>query len=111
MDAKKDRIPVDDDFVPGDPGSVKSFVLKLAGGQLIQAGYVNKRNEGDLMVRFPSNFRLGTTPVVTLTPNWPEGQVGYIETLLGVSDLYFKFTSENAKDNYYVAWTAIGEAP
>jgi len=104
----KDRIPPDDDFVPGDPGSTKPFVLKLAGGQLIQAGYANKPARGVLEVRFPTAFR--GQPVVTITPSW-RAEVGQIETLLGASSILFKCTSAQGAADYYVAWVAVGEAP
>jgi hypothetical protein len=74
----------------------------------VEWGIVNKPNVGALTVTFKNKF--ADPPVVLLTPYW-DGQgaeVGHVETLEKVTHSEFKLVSDNAAENYYVSWVAIG---
>ena len=91
--------------------NTENYFTFTVAGHLIQGGYDIKAATGGMMINFPNSFKGGTKPVILLAPQWPGGQVGYIETLVVVASQYFTFTSQNAASDYRVGWIAIGVAP
>ena len=82
----------------------QSFVVS----KNIQAGTINKPNQGTLPVKFPQPFT--GTPVVVLTPYWAlqSSPVGSIETVVAVTAENFTLASQNSGSNYFVNWVAYG---
>ena len=74
----------------------------------IEYGMIRKPNGGEYTVKFKREF--SGPPTVLLTPYWHDqgSQVSYIETLVHVSHREFRGVSDNAAENYYVSWVAIG---
>jgi hypothetical protein len=75
----------------------------------VEWGIVNKPKAGEYMVRFRKGF--SERPAVLLTPLFYDDgrQVGAIETLIHVGEKEFRAVSDNAADNYFVSWLAIGK--
>jgi hypothetical protein len=74
----------------------------------VEWGLVQKPKVGSLTVTFKNRF--DDPPVVLLTPFW-DGQGDQVtnwETLEKVTHGEFKLVSNNAGENYYVSWVAIG---
>jgi len=81
----------------GNPESVMAF------------GKVLKAVAGPIEVNFGYTFK--EPPLVFLTPEWPAGGVGYVETVMSVDTDKFRLSSNNAAGNYHVNWLAIGKKP
>jgi hypothetical protein len=64
------------------------------------------QNRVDLSISFPATF--GTIPAVVVTSEWPNGGLGYVETIYHVSGNGFNVHSGNRAANYFVNWTTIG---
>jgi hypothetical protein len=74
----------------------------------VEWGLVHKPKGGEYRVKFRKAF--AGPPAVVLTPWWDNqgGQVSFIETLVHVDHDEFRAISDNAAENYYVSWVAIG---
>jgi hypothetical protein len=74
----------------------------------VEWGTAHKPKVGALTVTFKEKF--ADPPAVLLTPFWDgDGrEVSHVETLEKVTHGEFKLVSDNAADNYYVSWVAIG---
>jgi len=74
----------------------------------VEWGIVRKTENGALTVKFKNRF--ADPPAVLLTPFW-EGQGEQVtnwETLDRVGRDEFRLVSNNAAENYFVSWVAIG---
>jgi hypothetical protein len=71
---------------------------------MIQSGLINKTAAGELEIKFPTTF--SATPRVVVAPYWGS-RVGYVETIVNVSESQCTITSQNAGSNYYVSWIAV----
>jgi len=74
----------------------------------VEWGIHHKTKVGEFAVKFERGF--ADRPAVQLTPFWHSSGSGvsYVETLVHVDEKEFKGISENAADNYFVMWLAIG---
>jgi hypothetical protein len=80
---------------------------KFGTPQKIMAfGSITKFAVGKLEIPFGVTF--SQPPTVFLTPHWPNGQVGFIETIVSVDKVSCVISSQNAGPNYDVHWLAIG---
>jgi hypothetical protein len=82
-----------------------NIVTQMPDGQLIVAGKWLKPSQGPIDIPFMATF--SEPPVVVVTSNWT-AQVAYIDTVTRVDKDRFQVTSQNAANNYYVSWVAVG---
>ena len=90
--------------------AVEPFHHEAGGSDVhIEWGIVNKAKGGEYKVKFRKEF--AELPTVQLTPWWHDqnSQVSYIETLVEVTHHEFRAISDNAAENYFVSWLAIGK--
>jgi hypothetical protein len=81
-------------------------VTELPGGQVIAAGRTLKAAVGTIEISFGTTF--AEPPFVVVSPNWPDGVVGSIETIKAVDRSNCQVNSQNAANNYHVSWVAVG---
>jgi len=72
-------------------------------GTTIQAGSIIK-NSPTLTIYFTVPF--AKLPIVVVSPFWPNGGVGYVETITAVGTDQFTVSSGNLAANYSVNWIA-----
>jgi hypothetical protein len=79
-------------------------IVQLVSGTEMQFGSMIK-NSGSIVINFPKPF--SRIPTVVVTPFWPNGAVGAIETVTAVSTEQFTVASGNGAANYAVNWIAV----
>src|SRR5271166_5195248 len=73
-------------------------ITELPGGQVIAAGKTLKAAVGTIEISFGMTF--AEPPFVVVSPNWPNGMVGFIETITSVDRSNCQVESKNAANNY-----------
>jgi hypothetical protein len=72
-----------------------------------QSGLEPKPAGGKLTINFPQPFSNGL-PNVIVSPYWQD-QVGFIETIISVTNTGFTVVSENKAPDYQVSWIAAAQ--
>jgi hypothetical protein len=95
------------EYLAADRGA-SSFQDSTTDFTQFETGTYNKTGSGIYRIYFQSPFSL--PPVIFLSPWWngTQGDLGYIETVLDVTNEYFDAVSGNAAANYFVNWMAFG---
>jgi len=89
-----------------DTDLVQHKAAFVPGESVVAFGSIRKIVPGEIEIPFGTTFQ--KPPMVFLTPYWPNGGVGFIETVVSINTESCTITSKNAAQNYHVNWLAIG---
>jgi hypothetical protein len=93
------------------PAKSTSSAAPIPGTNMVMlAGRHQKPTPGPLVIEI-TDSPFAAAPFVTISPFWngAGGAVGSIDTITDIQPDAFTVTSQNAAQNFYIDWIAVGK--